>query len=86
MLVCVCYWGCWLGAARNLRDRFCARSHTSRDAKLGIKVRDDVAAFGISTQSNCQDYTVHRMVLSQNEKSILFAVLLFTPRYLLNIR
>ena len=49
---------------RNLRHRFCARSHTSHDGKLGI-VRDDVAAFGISSQNNCQDYTVLRMGLTK---------------------
>ena len=57
---------------RNLRDRFCTRSHTSHDGKLGIKVGDDVAAFGMISQNNCQDYTVHPMGLTNIIFSIIF--------------
>ena len=35
---------------RNLRDDLCARSHTSHDAKLGVRMRDWVGTFRISSQ------------------------------------
>ena len=69
---------------RNLRDRFCARSHTSHDAKLGVKMRDWVDAFRISIKKkkNCQDYIVHPTGFT-----IFFSFYcLHRNTYLLNIR